>query len=95
MDASTSDFIAHRNLAANILTTNSSIPLFCGLLWTKILNFLTVDVGAYNTQNSGGVLQILVLYQSLETQSLQVPEDTVLPHSEIVLAHIFVGDKVC
>jgi hypothetical protein len=37
-DASTSDSIAHRTLAANILTTNSTIPLFCGLFWTKILN---------------------------------------------------------
>ena len=27
-----------------------------------------------------------------ETRSLQVPEDTVLPHSVITLPHIFVGD---
>jgi hypothetical protein len=27
-----------RTLAANILTTNSTIPLFCRLLWTEILN---------------------------------------------------------
>jgi hypothetical protein len=38
IDASTSDAIARRNLAANILTTNSTIPLFCGLLWTQVLN---------------------------------------------------------
>jgi hypothetical protein len=29
---------ACRSLAANILTTNSTIPLFCRLLWTQILN---------------------------------------------------------
>jgi len=29
----------------------------------------------------------------LETRSLQVPEDTVLPHSEITLPHIFVGNE--
>jgi len=34
-------------------------------------------------------------YQSLETRSLQVPEDTVLPHSEITLPHVFVGDEAC
>jgi hypothetical protein len=33
------------------------------------------------------------LYQSFETRSLQVPEDTVLPHSEITLPHVFVGDE--
>jgi len=38
IDASTSEFIARRTLAANILTTNSSIPLFCRLLWTQILS---------------------------------------------------------
>jgi hypothetical protein len=38
IDASTSDSIPHRTPVANILTTNSTIPLFCRLLWTKILN---------------------------------------------------------
>jgi hypothetical protein len=38
IDASTSEFIARRTPAANILTTNSAIPLFCGLLWMQILN---------------------------------------------------------
>ena len=38
IDASTSEFIARRTPAANILTTNSTIPLFCRLLWTQILN---------------------------------------------------------
>jgi hypothetical protein len=38
IDASTSEFIARRTPAANTLTTNSVIPLFCRLLWTQILN---------------------------------------------------------
>jgi hypothetical protein len=38
IDANTSDSIARRTPAANILTTHSSIPLFCRLLWTQILN---------------------------------------------------------
>ena len=44
-------------------------------------------------KSDGGVFQNSALYQSLETRSLQVPEDTVLPHSEITLPHIFVGDE--
>jgi hypothetical protein len=38
IDASTTDSIARRTPAANILTTNSTIPLFCRRLWTQILN---------------------------------------------------------
>jgi hypothetical protein len=59
------------------------------------LKFVTVDVGAYGKQSDGGVFQYLALYQSLETRSLQLPEDTVLPKSEITLPHIFIGDEVC
>ena len=44
-------------------------------------------------KSDGGVFQNSALYQSLETRSLQVPEDTVLQHSEITLPHIFVGDE--
>jgi hypothetical protein len=56
-------------------------------------NFVTVEVGAYGKQ-SDGVFRNSALYQSLEMRSLQVPEDTVLPHSdEITLPHIFVGDE--
>jgi len=38
IDASTSEFTDRRTPAAGILTTNSSFPLFCRLLWTQILN---------------------------------------------------------
>ena len=47
------------------------------------LKFVTVDVGACGKQSDGGVFRNSALYQSLETRSLQVPEDTVLPNSEI------------
>ena len=57
------------------------------------LKFVTVDVGAYGKQNDGGVFRNSAVYQSLETRSLQVPEDTVLLRSKIILPRIFVGDK--
>ena len=57
------------------------------------LKFVTVDVGAYGKQNDGGVFRNLALYQSLETRNLKLPEDTVLPLSEIALPHIFVGHE--
>jgi len=34
----TSESITRRTPSANILTTNSTIPLFCRLLWIQILN---------------------------------------------------------
>jgi hypothetical protein len=57
------------------------------------LKFVTVDIGAYGKQSAGGIFRNSVLYQSLEARSLQVPEDTVLPHSEITLLYVFVGDE--
>ena len=57
------------------------------------LKFVTVDVGDYGKQSDGGILRNFALYQSLETRSLQVPEDRVLLHSEITLPHTFVGDE--
>jgi len=57
------------------------------------LKFVTMNVGAYGKQSDDGIFRNSALYQSLETRSLQVPEDTVLPHSEITLPHIFVGDE--
>jgi hypothetical protein len=53
------------------------------------LKFVTLDVGAYGKQSDGGVFRNSALYQSLEPRSLQVPEYTVLPHSEITLPHFF------
>jgi hypothetical protein len=57
------------------------------------LKFVPVDVGASGKESDGGIFRNSALYQSLETRSFQVSEDTVLPHSEITLAHIFVGDE--
>jgi hypothetical protein len=57
------------------------------------LKFVTVEVGTNGKQSGGGVLRNSALYQSLETRSLQGPEDTVLPHNESTLPHIFVGDE--
>jgi hypothetical protein len=53
------------------------------------LKFVTVDVGAYCNQSDGGVFRNSALYQSLETRSLKMPEDTVLRYREITLPHIF------
>jgi len=57
------------------------------------LKFVTADVGAYGKQSDGGFFRYSALYQSLETRSLKLPEDMVLPSSEVTLPYIFVGDE--
>jgi hypothetical protein len=52
-----------------------------------------MDMGAYGKQSDAGVFQHSALYLSWETESLKLPEDTVLPHSDVTLPHVFVGDK--
>ena len=56
------------------------------------LKFVTMDVGTYGKKKMVEFSESR-LYQSLEQRSLKVPVDTVLPHSEITLPHIFVGDE--
>ena len=58
-----------------------------------ILKFVPVDVGAHGKQSNGGVFRNSAVYRSLETRSLQLPEDTVLPLSETALPHVSVGDE--
>ena len=57
------------------------------------LKFVTVNIGAYGKQRDGEVFRYSSLYQSLETRSLKLPEDTVLSNSEITLPYVFVGDE--
>ena len=57
------------------------------------LKFVTVDVGVYGKQSDGGVFRYSALYHSLESRSLRLPEDTVLPSSELTLPYVFVGDE--
>ena len=57
------------------------------------LKFVTVNVEAYGKQSDCGVLRYSALYQSLEPRSLKLPEDTILPNSEITLTSFFVGDE--
>jgi hypothetical protein len=52
------------------------------------LKFVAVDVGAYGKQDDGVVFRNSALYQNLETRSLQLPEDTVLPLCKLTLPHI-------
>ena len=58
-----------------------------------ILKFVPVDIGAHCKQSNGGDFRNSAVYRSLETRSLQLPEDTVLPLSENALPHVSVGNE--
>ena len=57
------------------------------------LKFVPVDVGAHGKQSNGGVFRNSSVHRSLESQSLQLPENTILPLSETALPHVSVGDE--
>jgi hypothetical protein len=56
------------------------------------IKFVTVDVGALAKHSDGGAFLNSASFQSLEARSLKLPEDPVLPHCEVTLPRIFVGD---
>jgi hypothetical protein len=84
---SISESNARQTPAANILTTNYHSIVLQAVVDANLI-FVTVDVGA-----NGGVFRHSALYQRLETRSLKMPEDTVVPNSDITLPHVFVGDE--
>ncbi|XP_067141708.1 uncharacterized protein [Centruroides vittatus] len=58
------------------------------------LKFLTIDVGAYGRQSDGGVFKYSVLYQNLESNKLELPSDTTLPHSNTKAPYVLIGNEV-
>jgi hypothetical protein len=56
------------------------------------ITFVTVDIGAYGKHSDGGAFLNSDPFQSLETRSLKLPEDAVLPHCKVTLPRILVGD---
>jgi hypothetical protein len=57
------------------------------------MRFIAVDVGANGKQSDGDVFRYSTLFQNLETGALQVPGAVVLPNSDIIVAHVFIGDE--
>ena len=86
--ASTSDSIARRT-SSQYFNHKQYHSIVLQAVVDANLKFVAADVEAFGKQSDGGFFRISDLYQSLETRSLQVPEDTVLPRSEITLPHFF------
>ena len=60
-----------------------------------ILKFVPVDVRAHGKQSNGAVFRNSSVYRSLESRSLHLPENKVLPLSETALPHVYIGEEAC
>ncbi|XP_036317872.1 protein ALP1-like, partial [Rhagoletis pomonella] len=55
--------------------------------------FTCIDIGAYGSQSDGGVLWNSGFGRQLYSGKLDLPENDVLPDSDITFPHYFVGDN--
>ncbi|XP_072400727.1 uncharacterized protein [Diabrotica undecimpunctata] len=55
-------------------------------------NFIYVDVGCNGRASDGGVYNNSSLYKAIENNLLDIPENAVLPKSNIKVRHVFVAD---
>ena len=79
------------------LHQTNAMALRAALLSTKInsrlqLTFTTVDIGAYGSQNVGGVLWNSGFGKRLLNGSLDLPEDAYLPETCITFPYFVGGD---
>nr|CAI5859287.1 unnamed protein product [Callosobruchus analis] len=55
--------------------------------------FTMVDIGAYGSQSDGGIFKNSIFGQRLEKDDLNIPKETKLPHSNVLVPYFFVTDE--
>ncbi|XP_063393367.1 uncharacterized protein LOC134678652 [Cydia fagiglandana] len=55
--------------------------------------FIAVDIGAYGRNSDGGILASSRLGRAIEMNTFNIPTDTPLPGTEIIMPHVFVADE--
>lgn len=55
--------------------------------------FSTIDVGAYGKQSDGGMFSSSNICNRLETDNFNMPEDKLLPNSDILVPYVLLGDE--
>lgn len=56
-------------------------------------NFIAVDVGAYGKNSDGGIFANSNLGKALQNRSLNVPEDSAIPNTDIQVPYVIEGDE--
>lgn len=55
--------------------------------------FLTIDVGGKGRQNDGGTFAASSLFDCLESKTFNMPPNSVLPNSDVVVPNVLVADE--
>ena len=55
--------------------------------------FLNIDVGGYGKQSDGGTFRSSALFMYLSDGRLNIPNESVLPNSDITAPHVIIGDE--
>ncbi|XP_061716889.1 uncharacterized protein LOC133524757 [Cydia pomonella] len=55
--------------------------------------FTVVDIGAYGKNSDGGIFASSKLGKRIQNNSLNIPDDKILPGTNIALPHVFVADE--
>lgn len=55
--------------------------------------FITIEVGGFGKQSDGGTFRSSSLFNLIENKQLNIPADTPLPSTEIMVPHVFIGDE--
>lgn len=55
--------------------------------------FIAVDIGSYGKNSDGGIFANSNLGKSLDNEKLNVPEDRILPGTNIIVPYVILGDE--
>ena len=55
--------------------------------------FINIDVGGYGKQSDGGTFRSSALFMYLSDGRLNIPNEYVLPNSDITAPHLIIGDE--
>lgn len=55
--------------------------------------FTCIEVGAYGKQSDGGTFRNSQLYKLMEKKKLNIPDESLLPQSDIKAPFVFIGDE--
>nr|CAH7763600.1 unnamed protein product [Callosobruchus chinensis] len=55
--------------------------------------FINIDVGGYGKQSDGGTFKASALYRKIINGTLNLPEDSLLPNSNLSMPHVIIADE--
>jgi len=84
---------APANSGSNFFNYKKTFSVVLLALVDANYNFIAVDVGAYGKNSDGGILAHSNFGKSLENGSLNIPNDEILPNTNISAPYVILGDE--